>query len=376
MIRLIFILVTVCLFLPKIYGQITVYQDKKGQILTTLDSYASGNRSLTPTHNRVTYMGSPFLTFPVWQAGTIQLDTKGQEIAGELAYNLATNEVMCRLMGDSTVRLITPEVFTINGKEFLREHHKLPGLTYQSYFTRLHGGQTKLLTRLSSRVEEMYNNAYNRDIQGIYRTQNQYYIQKGNAQPEFISLTKNSVLTNLYEQAEKIAARLPAKPLTPDDLTKALIYYDSLMAAERANKLPLLADPTFTQTLHEKIIYPNYARTQGVYGRVYAGFDIDERGRIKNIAILSPDNSGFPFDAVVRNALEKLPPVGPVCQGKYALPIAFTFTNSKETTGPHVPLNRLTEERLQDRILLDEYVVPAIVSKPVTTSREVWGYYK
>ncbi|MVM37743.1 hypothetical protein GO730_09245 [Spirosoma sp. HMF3257] len=68
--------------------------------------------------------------------------------------------------------------------------------------------------------------------------------------------------------------------------------------------------------------------------------------------------------------------VDPAFNGKYALPVAFTYTNTKEKSGPHVPINRLPDDRLDGRQLLEEVVVPYVVSTPITTSREVWGYYK
>ena len=365
----------------KTYGQLTVYQDEKRQILTTYDEYESSTKAAS--HNRVTYVGSPFLTFPIWQAGKIWLDSKGQALNCELAYNVVNNEVLCRFAGDSTIKTITPEAFIINGTEFARKQNNLSGANYRTYFTVIHNGPTKLLTSVSSQImamnsTEVVNNRYNRDlnIQGIYRTKTRYYIQKGNAQPELISLSKSSILGVLHDQAEKISDKLPAKQLTTNDVIQALTYYDALSTVANENKYPLSIDPVFKQILHDNITYPGLARYNSAYGRVYAGFEVNDQGAVKNIMMLSPDNGGAGFVEIVRKSLERLPNLNPALRGKYALPVTFTFTNSKDKTGPHVPINRLSDDRLEGRTLLEEYVVPFVVSRPVTDTREVWGYYK
>ena len=401
MIRFILFLSFLALYVSPIYGQITVFQDEKGQVLTTEDIYSTGSTA-SAAHKKVIYLGSPFLTFPVWQEGKVLLDTHGQELSCSLAYNLVSNEVLCRFAGDSAVQTITPEVFTVNGNSFVRQQNKLLKIDYRLYSTVLYNGPTKLLLSLTKRIDAYATNtnSYTKElvVNGTYTLLNSYYIRKGDAKPEFITLTKNSLLSALYEQAVKIEARLPpAKRLTPVDVATALVYYDSLMAIDWVNKpafavnpdssqisstryaiskAPLSKDPVFNQILHHKILYPAEAWTQGIYGRVYAGFEISQQGRIKNIVILSPDNIGMGFIESVRNGLEKLSDLDPAFSGTYALPIAFTFANRKEKAGAHIPINRLPENRLTGRILLEEFVVPMVVIKPITASRETWGYYK
>jgi len=365
---------------PKAHGQCVVYQDKNGQVLTTCDFYNPAGKEGTASFSQETSLGSPFLTYPVWQEGKIRLDNHSQELTCELSYNLLSNEVMCRFAGDSTAKLVTPEVFTINGTEFVRQQNKLLGIDYRMYATVLYNGPTKLLMSLTTKVEplktQLGSDYRDLNIIGIYQTKTKYYIRKEDARPELITLTKSSVLPILYEQSEKMSAKLSTKQLTTDGVIEALHYYDSLMAADRASKLPLSTNPLFSRVLHGKILYPEYARSQGIYGRVYAGFEIDQQGNVKNIAILSPDNGGFRFDIVVKSALEKLPKLDPTLQGKYALPVAFTYTNTKQTTGPHVPVNYLSPDRLEGRTVLEEFVVSSTVSKSTIDSQEVWGYFK
>lgn len=384
-------------FIPLLHGrgQCVVSMNKAGQVITTCEVYGKNS------HTQQVYAGSPFLTYPVWQAGKIQLDRKGQEFTCELAYNLVVNEVQIRLIGDSTDRVVTPESFTINSTEFVRQRNKLLGIDYRLYTTTLYNGQTKLLVSLTKRIDGYQNdsNGYTKEssMAGVYKTLSNYYIRKGDAKPELITLTKASVLSALYEQAEKIAPRLPNRNLTLDHVADALAFYDILMADDWINKPPFAAasdtaqrssddyaiskaplskDPDFTNDLHHKIVYPSSAWTQGIYGRVYAGFEVSQQGRIENVVILSPGNGGAGFIESVKSGLENLTKVNPAFSGKYALPITFTYTNSKENTGIHKPVNRLPANRLEDRTVLEEFPVSIVVSKPVLSSREVWGYYK
>lgn len=393
MIRLFLCLALLSLVRSKTYGQITIYQDQKGQVFT--------RGGISPkAYLNLPYRDSPFLSFPIWQKGTIWLDEHSEPLPCELAYNLVSNEVLCRFPGDSTVKTATPEVFVVNGTPFFRQQNKLLSIDYRLYTTPLHDGPTKLLLSLTKRIERYSatNNGYTKEMEigGAYILQQNYYIRKGDAKPELILLTKNSVLAVLHEQADKLAKRLPAKRLTTADVVTALVFYDSLMRVDWLTKPSLLLaqdsaslhatgyvlnkavlsnDPLFNQTLYHKISYPSEAWRQGIYSRVYAGFEIDPLGQLKNLVILSPTNVGMGFVESVRNGLEKMPVLAPSFTGSYVLPVSFTFTNSLEHAGAHVPSNRLPTERLGGRKLLEEFVVPVVVSKPPVVSREVWGYY-
>lgn len=359
-------------------GQFTVYQNDNGQLFTTFETYSSGVNAGART--QTTYQGSPFLTFPIWQPGTVLLDKHGKQIDAELAYNVVNNQVLYRFPGDSAVQIITPETFTINSDRFIHPQGTISATTFRPYLMVLSDGPTKLLKGISRQLRANTRlDSYSKDIYtlGAYITKTDYYIQKGEAKPELVNLAKpNSILAVLYEQTDRIKTQLPDKPLTPEALIPILDYYDNLMAADRTTKSPLMGNLTFTQVLHQKITYPSYAQSQGIYGRVYAGFDIDNQGNIKNVTILSPENAGFRFDILVRNTLEKMPPVNPDLRGTYVLPVAFILTNTKESSEPHIPVNQLSDDRLSGKTVLDEFTVKTTISKPGITSREVWGYYK
>ena len=367
-----------------VQAQFIVYQDEKGQVLTTVDTYATGARiTTTASHAKETYLGSPFFTFPVWQEGNIQLDRSGKKLDCQLAYNLVTNEVLCRFAGDSAVRIVTPEFFTINNTEFTRIQNSLAGLDYRTYFSPLHNGPNRLWMSLSSRLEPLNSADYlksrdHRDltIRSIYRVSPKYYIQKEDGELIPVSLSKKSLMAVFPRYSDEIDAKFPDKTLTANSLIEGINYHDSLAAGERRNVRNLPKDEAFKAVFRDKITFPARAGYQGIYGRVYAGFDVDSLGKIGNVVILSPDNAGFGFVEEVKKSLETVPDINPALRGQYALPVAFTYTNSSEKTGAHMPVNKLADSHLKNRTLLNEVTVPFVVNKPVITSREVWGYYR
>lgn len=330
------------------------------------------------SHKQETYLGSPYFAYPMWQTGQIRLDKSGREIVCQLTYDLTTNEVLCRFDGD-VIRAITPEWFRINGAEFTRQTSNRAGADRQLYTTVLYDGPTKLLQSLSNRlVYKPLGNGYDKDqsFHGTYQTTTRYYIQKGNARPELITLSSRSLLEVLYDQADKLAPKLTEKQLTPHDVVCVLKYYDALTAIAQAEQPSLGNDAVFKQVLHNYINYPSQAWNNGVYGRVYAGFQIDQSGQITDITTLSPDNVGYGLDQEVKRTLKKLPKLRPEYAGKYVLPVAFTVTNKAEKPEPLVPVNQLPADRLAGRTVLPEYIVPIVLSRPSAGSREVWGYYK
>ena len=359
-------------------GQYTIDKDNYGQITTTHQLYfpQTGSEQL---HNQVTYLGSEFFTFPAWQEGKIQLDESGKEISCQLAYSLVTNTVMCQLAKDAAPTVVVPYAFTIDGVTFVRQKNTTLGIKHDSYCTVLYDCQTKLLKTLTRRlIPKIIRNGYEQGsvFEGYYETQERYFIRKGDTQPQPTNLSKSSLLTILYDQATPIAARLSGKQLKSDEVATILAYYDSLTTASGINKPLLSRNAAFTEFLHDQLSYPNRAWNSGVYGRVYAGFEINEGGQVTNIALLSPNNIGFGFDHVVRQALGKLPRLKPGLSGRYALPVAFTYTNTQDKESRYVPINKLPADRLEGRTVLEEFVVPIVVSKPSVTGREVWGYYK
>lgn len=377
MTRFISILALICFSGVVAWSQCITEKDVNGQIVTTCDVYRFGE-NYAPGHKKVVYLGTPYLTFPTWLKGTIQLDQGGQVLACYLAYDLVANTVQCKFDSSLTVSNVTPYAFTIHDMTFTRQMNSALGVDYQIYTTRLNTGETTLSKRISSQlVLRPVDNGYVKSapFDGSYQPRVTYYIRKGDAEPESTDLSRKSLLAILHEQAETMAPRLSNRTLTPEEVVQILSEYDALMAVANRQKPPLSADPVFNQLLYTSIKYPNQAWNSSVYGRVYVGFEINESGQLVNINTLSPPNVGFGFDETVKQALRKITRLKPDYKGSYCLPVAFTYTNTVDKQGTYAPLNVLPAERMQNRTLLTEVVIPIQIAKPVATTREVWGYY-
>lgn len=377
MIRFASFVTFICLTCASAWSQCVVTKDAHGQIITTCEEYRFGETT-APAHKQVVYLGTRFLTFPNWLKGTIQLDQGGQAMACMLAYDLVDNTVQCKFDSSLAVSNVTPYAFTIFGMTFTRQLNSVLGINYQLYTTRLNTGQTTLTKSISSRLAiGSIDNKYvkNSPFQGAYQPSIKYYIRKGDAKPQLTDLSKKSVLTILYDQSKILAPRLPNRLLTIQEVIQVLTAYDSLLAVTNRQQPPLSSDPVFKQALHKLIKYPNQAWRESVYGRVYVGFEVTEDDQVINITTLSPENVGFELNKTVEQALRKLPKLDPNYKGRYCLPVAYSYTNSIDKKGAHLPVNVLPTERLQQRTLLTELVVPIQVTQQISPVHEVWGYY-
>ncbi len=138
-------------------------------------------------------------------------------------------------------------------------------------------------------------------------------------------------------------------------------------------------DPVFHQVLARRIEYPRYSmRYFPLYGRIYVGFHISEKGNLTDVTILSPGNTRSGFENEVRQALSHMPPLNPRYEGDYALPVAFCYINSQQNQRLYKPINKLDEKYILNRLLLKEWVCTldfrpskGSFSEPI----EVWGYY-
>ncbi|WP_128544741.1 TonB family protein [Larkinella soli] len=379
--RAIHLLSTFLLLSHLAVGQCEISQDSRGRVITTCHVYAyqTSGPNPTPLHNLMIYLGSEYLTFPVWQPGKVRLG--GRDYICTLAYNVVKGELAYKLDQTTTVERSLPEGFTVGGLKFVRLPTKAGGRA-STYFEVLYDGNTQLLRNYKRQLKAKYEqNGYDKEeeFKGYFETQTFYSIRKGNAAPEPVLLTRRSALDVLADPSGKIGAGLQGEKLRVEDLIQMVKEYDNLTAGELNSRPSLTTDPLFQQVLRTRIKYPTRAWNERVYGRVYAGFEVDDRGRVQNVTLLSPDNGGYGFEAEVKQALKKMPDLPPGYAGKYALPVAFTLTNTAENRAPYQPVNQLPAGRLADRTLLKEITVPIIISKAVpegTEGREVWGYFK
>lgn len=91
-------------------------------------------------------------------------------------------------------------------------------------------------------------------------------------------------------------------------------------------------DPVFLQVVTHRIQYPVKPALRALYGRFYAGFDVDSAGHVRNISVLYPKMSSqmiklYGFEYEIRSGLKHIPPLKPSLAGSYILPIAFCFTH-------------------------------------------------
>ena len=138
-------------------------------------------------------------------------------------------------------------------------------------------------------------------------------------------------------------------------------------------------DPVFHQVLAKRVEYPRYSmRHFPLYGRVYVGFRIDEKGKMTNITLLSPSNAQSGFGPVVMDALKHMPSLNPHYAGEYALPVAFCYINPILSDSLYRPVNKLEEKYLTNRLVLQEWNC-TLDFRPAKGTfeepREVWGYY-
>ncbi|GAB3644019.1 hypothetical protein [Spirosoma arcticum] len=211
------------------HGQCEVSQDADGQVYTTC---VVERQELSPV--KKAYLGCAFFTFPIWQSGTITLDSLGEEVTCQLAYNLIDNVLLCQTKGSMQSAPIKPYTFTINGVRFISQSSKLFGTTYRNYFSVLHDGKTQLLKKYKRRlIESRVLNKGGKDVNGYYQSLDSYFIKRINQEPVEIRLTRKSVLQALNDQTESLQNRLKSTKTTVDEIVDTIVYYDSLSTGQK-----------------------------------------------------------------------------------------------------------------------------------------------
>lgn len=354
----------------------TVSVEANGQVVTTCDSYDNSSN----TNRQYRLAGTRYLSYPIWEKGTIQMDPGSQELACELAFDMVSNDLLCRLNGDLTANHIAPYTFEIKGLRYYKQPIGFMGEKSHLYATIVHDGPTQLqrTSRKVLRTDTQVSNGYNKvgEFAGYYAQKEVYLIRKGDARPEFIEPTKRSLVRVLFEHAEQINDFIKVEKLSLEEVTRVLTYFDELVVEDRKTKPALSVEPVFTQFLHETILYPSQGWLNQLYARVYVGFEVSSTGQIQHVELLSPSNVGYNFDLSVLQGMKKYVQLRPEYAGRYVLPVAFTFANQKDRGKVYQPINKLDESRLEGRTLLDELIVSIEVKKPISMAREVWGYYK
>jgi hypothetical protein len=201
-----------CLFSIAGFGQCTVTTDQAGRLVTICTDYASRSGFLmnrpdqSQAQETTVYAGSPYLSFPVYEAGIIEFTATRQRISCQLALNLVTNQVLCRFNNDSVEYAILPDSFTVGNRRFVG---KASPKGERVYYMVLYAGKSRLLTQTRATLQVTKREPYALDEQfdGTYIRQERYFIERGNTMRE-ITLSRKSVLKAL------------GSPLSPSSPTK------------------------------------------------------------------------------------------------------------------------------------------------------------
>lgn len=124
------------------------------------------------------------------------------------------------------------------------------------------------------------------------------------------------------------------------------------------NRTTLATDPVFTIIAARRIQYPPVMAKRAIYGRVWAGFQIDEEGHIQDVSLLYPlmvpkVSKAYGLSYEIEAGLKHMLPLNPRYAGNYLLPVAFCFTHHNESPNPLIPTNQLpTNFDAGDRTLL------------------------
>ncbi|MCF0049089.1 hypothetical protein LXM25_03400 [Dyadobacter sp. LJ53] len=132
------------------YSQCLVSKDRLGSVITICKWYLPSNGLLINRPDKgqaqttVVYTGSPYLSYPVYEDGLLEYRSNNQKVPCKIAFNLATNQIFCRLGNDSTELAIFPDIFTVGTKQFLS---KSDGSGKKVYYMVLYAGRSKVLSQ-------------------------------------------------------------------------------------------------------------------------------------------------------------------------------------------------------------------------------------
>lgn len=158
-----------------------------------------------------------------------------------------------------------------------------------------------------------------------------------------------------------------------------LLLVLSHVSVAQTDSADLNDDPVFTTVLTRRLKYPRRAEWASVYGRVFAGFTVSEKGRVEDISILNHSAKGtyYAFEPTIVAALKKLPPLKLQYSGRYILPVAFIYVDYRDKNNPRVPSDVLYIDDLAERIILKEINVfgSSVNSKERITSGERNEFY-
>ncbi|GAB3900031.1 hypothetical protein GCM10028803_22190 [Larkinella knui] len=216
------------------YGQCVVSQDAQNRVITTCRYYDAKGGFLMNRPDRsqaitqVTYLGSEYLTYPVWQNGTVESGASEKPIPCKIAFNIATNVIKCLFEGDETIYEVQPDAFTVNDMRFISRVSEKGGKTSRAYYLVLYAGKTRVLKQFRCTLSRTKKEAYASDepFEGTFRQQKTYFIQRNNEKLRVVNLSRKSVLGVLDDQARRLDQYITQRKLDVYQLVDAVAYYD------------------------------------------------------------------------------------------------------------------------------------------------------
>ncbi|AUD02636.1 hypothetical protein [Spirosoma pollinicola] len=213
------------------YGQCVVSLDSQKRVITICQAYKEPTGLLINRTDRqqglsqTVYLGSEYLTYPVWQPGSLKVVGSEKFIPCGIAYNLLINQIMCQFPGDSVSHVVSPEAFTVNDMHFVSRLNKNGDRTY---YRVLYAGKTRLLAQYKCSLRQISNEPYTleQSFDGTYLRQKSFYIQSDNEFLRPVKLSRKSLLDVLDAPLTRLPNSLPKNKLTVNELVSALTYYD------------------------------------------------------------------------------------------------------------------------------------------------------
>ncbi len=131
------------------------------------------------------------------------------------------------------------------------------------------------------------------------------------------------------------------------------------VAEAQTEPADLSHDPVFTTVLDRRLKYPRQAQWSSRYGRVFADFTVNDKGRVEAISILnhSVEWNYAGFEPTVIGALKKLPSLNLQYAGHYILPVSFILEDYRHKDRPFIPTDTLYIQELAGRVILKEIKV-------------------
>ncbi|WP_460674020.1 hypothetical protein [Larkinella ripae] len=212
-------------------GQCVVTEDKQKRVVTICQGYTAPLGLLVNRTDRkqslsqTVYLGSEYLTYPVWQHGSLEFGNRRNAISCQIAYNLLTSQVLCQFEGDSVIRTVTPDAFTINDIHFVSQ---LNSKGDRTYYRVLYAGKIRLLAQYKCSLRRVEKEPYTLDqaFDGTYNRQKSFFIQRDDQPLRRVGLSRKSLLDALDGTPDKLPDYLTKKKLTIYELVDAVAYYD------------------------------------------------------------------------------------------------------------------------------------------------------